>query len=175
MPASRWLGIALLLAFVPISSVLGLARPMVDDEVDGGWGLFADVWEANFWGDLVFTLGTIGAGLAVAWLVMTALRSDKQVPLALLAVAASFVLHWAVYAFSWSFTGATDDGDAFFAWHFEMLYDDSGWEHGSAWGFTWTWGWPGLVFAAIAGPLGAWLVARRAAYEAAPAPTAAAH
>ncbi len=41
---------------VPASSVLGLLRPMIEVTPQ----VFPHIWTANVWGDLVFTLGTIG-------------------------------------------------------------------------------------------------------------------
>lgn len=157
MAAPRWLGPLLLVAFVPASSVLGLARPMWDDEAGGGWRLFADVWQANFWGDATFTLGTLGAGWAVARMVAAGMRDPKGAGL-LLAVPASFLLHWLVYALSWSSTGPADE--SFWAWTFDGdTFRDS-------WRFTWDWGWPGLAFTAVAGPVGGWLSLRAPSPEA---------
>lgn len=41
---------------VPVSSLLGLLRPMVR----GGGGIWATMWSANLWADLVFIVGTVG-------------------------------------------------------------------------------------------------------------------
>src|SRR5688572_4821052 len=127
----RWLGNRLLLiAFVPISSLLGLARPM--KEVGGR--VFIDVWVANFWGDLVFTAGTIAAGLAVGLLVSRALKvpDPSRTGLLIASVGLSFVLHWAVYALSWSITSTGLFREAslrnFFSFDFQMAsYGENSW------------------------------------------------
>jgi hypothetical protein len=146
----------LLLALVPVSSVLGLARPMV--QLDG-WGLFVDVWKANLWGDLAFTAGTVLAGWAAARLVRRLAAAGWPAwGCGLAAVPASFLLHWAVYAVSWSFTGNASDsaahaGQRFLAWTFGRF--------GDAWGFTFSEGWIGLVACAILVPLAAgWALAQ---------------
>ncbi|MCA1811016.1 MAG: hypothetical protein LC623_03275 [Halobacteriales archaeon] len=147
----------LLAALVPVSSLLGLARAMLDQD---GLATFAAVWKASLWGDLAFAGGTVAA----AWVVAVAgqrLPAFGSWPLAARlppAVAASFLLHWAVYAMSWSFTGNAantpeDAGQHFFAWTFGNL--------GDAWGWTFEWGWPGLLFCALAVPLAAALLERR--------------
>jgi hypothetical protein len=157
-PAMRRTTLAALLlaALVPASSLLGLARAMLDQD---GLATFAAVWKASLWGDLAFAGGTVAA----AWAVAVAGRSQPVAswPLAVrmpLAVAASFLLHWNVYAVSWSFTGNAantpeDAGQHFFAWTFGNL--------GDAWGWTFEWGWPGLLLCALAVPLAAVLLEQR--------------
>lgn len=153
MVEERRLWAALLLVlFVPASSLLGLARPMA--ELDGG--LFLDIWRANLWGDLAFTLGTVAAGAATGRLVAWAWRDPARRPAALAAVPLSLALHWAVYALAWSFTGPSD---GFWSWSFAP--------EAGVWRFTWDWGWPGLLFCACAAPVAAF--ALQAARTRAPA------
>lgn len=178
MGVHRWFGVVLLLAFVPASSLLGLVRPMTDEPVDDGWQVFGDVWSANFWGDMTFVVGTVAAGTLVAMMVGFASRAGRptrqRVLLLVACVAASVLLHWAVYAFSWSLTihpylddtfgeqdGFESDHDTgFWSWDWDMMYSEPLLGLENAWTFTWCWGWAGLVFAGLAGPLGAWLLSR---------------
>lgn len=122
----------LLLALVPASSVLGLGRAMVETSPD----TFVEVWAANFWGDLVFVVGTLLVS-NTTFVLMHRTQSRKRA--VGLAIPVTFLLHWAVYAASWSLTGP-------------VLFDGSG----DFWGlaavgfpaalrFTFEWGWPGLV------------------------------
>jgi len=152
----RKLAALLLIGLVPASSVLGLARPMLDQD---GWNTFVAVWRSNLWGDLVFTGGTVAAAWAVAVLGRRwATRLEPSGPLWLAMVPLSFMLHWAVYAFAWAFTGngaesAPESGRHFFDWTFARL--------GDAWGFTFQWGWIGLLFCAVAVPLIAYWIEGR--------------
>ncbi len=152
----------LLLVLVPISSLLGLLRPVVDDELDQDWGLFGDVWQANFWGDLVFTVGTIASGLLAGWLAVRGSRGPGAWRDLALAIAASFLAHWLVYAFAWSFTiTLLDEAPRFWGAGFRMFYDEPLVDSETAWGFVMEWGWPGLVFAAVSCPAAAWFLAGR--------------
>jgi hypothetical protein len=127
----------LLAVTVPLSSLLGLARAMEE----AGAGLFYDVWAANLWGDLVFIGGTVGAGLAIRHLVARVVAPPAWRFAA--AVPAAFLLHWAVYACSWTLTGASGD-DGFFAVQAGNFAE--------AWPFTLEWGWIGLLAMALLGP-----------------------
>ncbi len=136
---------AIILALtVPLSSLLGLARAMEET----GAGTFWDVWAANLWGDLVFTAGTVATGWAVTRLVAGTGSLQGKGALAV-AVPASFLLHWAVYAFSWTLTGnAFGDGGEFFFIQVDGFLE--------SWQFTWEWGWPGLAAMAFVSPALAW-------------------
>jgi len=147
--------VLLLAATVPVSSLAGLGKAMATTD---GWPLFLGIWEANLWGDLVFALGTIAAGLAVLAVVRRG-RHRRAGATWALAVPLSFLLHWAVYACAWTFTGEAD--------HFWSARVD-GFPH--AWDFTWTWGWPGLLLMAALGPALALAVRRMDARAAAAAP-----
>lgn len=143
MDARRVSAWALLLT-VPLSSLLGLARAMAEEDP----GLFGDVWSANLWGDLVFMGGTVAAGLAVARLVRR-LRPGLGGLAFAVAAPASFLLHWAVYALSWTLTGPQMfDGGSFVGVTLEGFPD--------AWSFTAKWGWPGLLAMAAISPALAW-------------------
>ncbi len=133
VPMRAWM---LALLIVPISSILGLSRAMAELE---GWDTFAGVWEANFWGDLVFVVGTVGATVA-AWAVAAWGWNGPDKRLAVLALPGAFVLHWFTYATAWSLTNSPAWESAPF-WAFEM----AGW--GEAWGYTWEWGYWGLLMA----------------------------
>ncbi|MEA3143255.1 MAG: hypothetical protein QOG31_579 [Thermoplasmata archaeon] len=159
------LAILLPTALVPLSSFLGLAATVEE----AGWQVYGKVWGADFWGDLAFTAGTAAAALAVAVAVRRLReRSPGQgAAHAALLVPVAFLLNWAVYAVSWSLTGSSDPQTSFFAWSFANF--------GKSWAFTLQWGWPGLLFCAVAVPAGAaWLEGRRWVRRAAEAPTASA-
>jgi hypothetical protein len=157
MASRRGIRLGLAIAFVPVSSVLGLLRPML--EHGGDW--FGKVWGANLFGDIVFTLGTVAAVLGTAGIMRrVAMVSAGSAPWTTLGVgvAASFILHWAVYAFAWSFTfGSIADSAAhpFLDFTFSMAGTQ-----GNAWVFTFQQGWIGLLFAALAAPLATWWVSR---------------
>jgi hypothetical protein len=145
----------LCLALVPLSSLLGLSRPMWELN---GWTTFAAVWKSNLWGDLVFTAGTAGAAWATLWAGRNLRTAGTPIWQWTLVAPLSFALHWMVYAFSWSFTGNGSDtaaasGQHFWSWTFGHL--------GNSWSFTFEWGWIGLAFCAVAVPaVGAWLQMR---------------
>jgi hypothetical protein len=151
---ARRVSTLVLVLTVPVSSLLGLARPM--SKV--GAQVFGDVWTANLWGDLIFTGGTLAAGWAAARLVQR-LRPSGPSLAAVAAVPVAFLLHWAVYACAWTFTGANDG-----------FLDPSPHGFGRAWAFTFEWGWIGLLAMAAMGPALAWSQGK--AERQAPAPAA---
>jgi hypothetical protein len=168
--------LAALVGFVLFSSLLGLTRPMVDDPVDGGWSIFTDVWGANFWGDVTFTLGTMAVVLGTAYLVRRSFTDTGARRWILLGVAivGGLLFHWAVYAFSWSMSangtihnylegengsGATgEEPPSFWGWEWDMMYDEPLLGLKSAWTFTWCWGWAGLILTSLVVPALAWTI-----------------
>lgn len=173
---ARPIAITLLVCTVAVSSVLGLTRAMTDEPVDGGWGILGDVWGANLYGDLVFVTGTIGASALCAIAMVRALQRTRTTPEAilgfLLIVGIGLLLHWAVYAVSWSMSmegtlesyfernGDSDEADTgFWEWNWDMAYDEPMLGLESAWTFTWCWGWAGLTATALLVPAITWAMA----------------
>lgn len=173
---ARPVAIPLLVCTVALSSVLGLARAMTDEPVEGGWGILGDVWGANVYGDLVFVTGTIAASALCAIGMVRALQRTRTTPEAILGflviVGVGLLLHWAVYAFSWSLSsegtleryfersGDGEEGDtSFWEWNWDMRYDEPLLGLESAWTFTWCWGWAGLTATSLLVPAITWAMA----------------
>jgi hypothetical protein len=145
MRAQAWVGMVLLVAYVPVSSLLGLMKPMGDI----GGQVFGDVWEANLWGDLTFTFGSMGTALLVALYVRLAWQTaDARRVLVVLAVPLAFGATWLVYFLSWSMSGPAGDGQ-FFHWAAQFEAD--------VWEVVWDWGKAGIWAGAFLVPLIAWL------------------
>lgn len=140
--ARTWI---LLAITVPLSSLLGLLRAMLRMDAS----IFASVWKANLWGDIVFVAGTLAAGQVVAagarrWVPRWGLRGLG------LSTACALLLTWATYALAWSCTALSfDDHTAhpFAAFAFQWSAGA-----GNAAIFTWQWGWPGILAMALLSP-----------------------
>lgn len=167
-----WL--AALPVYVFLSSWLGLTSwPFPHPEVAEGdvvalgdaWEFFADVWQDGILADLIFALGTAAVGGGAFWLLR--LLQDRPVAAQLGAGAAagiaSLLLNWVVYGLS--FNALSDDlrggGQG------QGLAGD-----GEVMRFVWDWGWPGLLFTALAPFALAMVWAIQARRETAEAPTA---
>ena len=162
-PSNHHLLAALLaLLFIPLSSLLGLSRPMVDM----GGGLFMEVWAANLWGSLLFAAGTAGTFLLVwaicSWAARN-LQDRAQMGVVLALVPLALFATWAVYATSWSFTGVSLDDSAFGFLYFASVWDGN-------WNFVWEWGLPGILAMAVSMPAAATLVAKSPASSPATVP-----
>lgn len=132
--------------FVFLSSLLGLSGRVLPFNPPGAFAFMGEIWSTSAFADVVFAGGTILAGFA-------------GVQLARRSVIASVVLgilaHWLVYAVS-----------------FLILNEAGPREEARGQGFGWalylvaSWGFPGLIFAALAPPLAASWWARRLAERA---------
>lgn len=184
---ARPIVIPLLVCTVALSSVLGLTRAMTDEPVDGGWGILGDVWGANVYGDLIFVTGTITASALCALAMVRALQRTRTTPEAILGfilvVGIGLLLHWAVYAVSWSLSGegtlesyfernGDSDGEhtSFWSWSWDMMYDDPLLGLESSFTFTWCWGWAGLTATALLVPAVTWAMAVQGRSQAASGP-----
>jgi hypothetical protein len=114
-------------AFVLGSSLAGLVRVLQ---------VFAVVWAANLWGDLLFTIGTVAAFVG-AWRI--GVRTHPAV-----GAVAGFVLHWVVYAASFAITGVamSEESDGFFGLRAGNPAESAA--------LVLQVGWPGLVADAVA-------------------------
>jgi hypothetical protein len=146
---------------VPVSSALGLLHPMMEL----GGEVFLEVWSANLWGSLLFTIGTFGSFLLVVVFVF-ALWQNLQPGMQWLGVIAAIPValfsSWAVYALSWGLTGVSYDDSMY-----GFLVFSPDW--GESWGFVWEWGLVGIFVMALLKPV----VAATLVHSEAPASVAA--
>lgn len=130
----RWLLFVFLYIFG--ASVLGLVQPMMF----GGVELFAFFWETDGWADVTFVCGMLVSGLA-GW------QLSRQLHPAFGGLIAG-VLTWLTYAFSLTLVlQSVQEAPANFP-------------KDAAFILAATWGWPGILFGAVAPTVVAWLDAR---------------
>jgi hypothetical protein len=122
--SGRVLGVV---AYIVGATLLGLAPAMAF----GGFSLFAKVWSASASGDAVFVLGMA----AVGWFTFDLGWRKVWWAAAMVGVLGT----WAVFAFSFSITGAAMDGSGQNGSSFNV-------DLANVWGFVFGWGWPGIVW-----------------------------
>ena len=149
MKRRLWGGVLLSILLVPVSSLLGLWPAMTTAGVDtgNGWTTFREVWAANFWGDLVFTLGTIAAACGTVWFGKIFWDVGRKKSSWLISAPLSFFSQWVVY---WLSASLTLNAGFFGPVHFLQFSFQPG---GDTFLFVLSWGIPGLAFAAMAAPI----------------------
>ena len=129
--AATVVGLALLVFF---SSLLGLSARFLFTDPAEAFGFMREIWAASLWADIVFTMGTALGG------VVAFLLARRNVVAAIVVGAAA---HWIIYVLSFLLLGESETAQAKSEGFGEVV------------GFVLSWGFPGLILAALAPPLAA--------------------